>query len=143
MNKNNRIFASPIVFNGYCDARANDTLDFPHLSFCIKLIISVRIVGSCPRKNDRFSCSLSRGTFNSPSIKIFNKMGELGILGITVPENYGGAAMDCVAATLVMEEIGAVCASTALSYLAHSILAVHNLNQKTIHVRSFDREKRL
>src|ERR1700683_657941 len=58
---------------------------------------------------------------------IFPKLGQLGLLGITVPESYGGTGMDCVAATLVMEEIGAVCASTALSYLAHSILAVHNL----------------
>lgn len=60
--------------------------------------------------------------------EIFKKMGDLGILGITVPAEYGGAEMDAVAATLVMEELGAVCASTALSYLAHTMLAVHNLN---------------
>ncbi|MBK9293129.1 MAG: acyl-CoA dehydrogenase family protein [Oligoflexia bacterium] len=58
---------------------------------------------------------------------LFKKMGELGILGITVPTEFGGAGMDAVAATIVMEELGAVCASTALSYLAHSMLAVHNL----------------
>lgn len=62
--------------------------------------------------------------FNLDAIK---KMGELGILGITADTEFGGAGMDCVAATLVMEEFGAVCASTALSYLAHSILAVNNL----------------
>ena len=62
-------------------------------------------------------------------VKLFKKLGELGIMGITVPEEYGGANQNCVAATLVMEELGAVCASTALSYLAHSILAVHNLDQ--------------
>src|SRR5437899_2825124 len=60
-------------------------------------------------------------------VPLFKKLGELGLLGITVPEQYGGAGMDCVSATTVMEELGAVCASTALSYLAHSILAVHNL----------------
>ena len=59
---------------------------------------------------------------------IFPKLGQLGVLGITVAEEYGGAGMDCTSATIVMEEIGAVCASTALSYLAHSILAVHNLS---------------
>jgi isovaleryl-CoA dehydrogenase len=59
---------------------------------------------------------------------LFNKLGELGVLGITVSDQYGGAGMDTISATLVMEEIGAVCASTALSYLAHSILAVHNLH---------------
>ena len=60
-------------------------------------------------------------------LALFKRLGELGIMGITVPEAYGGAGMDCVASTLVMEELGAVCASTALSYLAHSILAAHNL----------------
>jgi isovaleryl-CoA dehydrogenase len=58
---------------------------------------------------------------------LFKKLADLGLLGITVPEQYGGAAMDTIAATLVMEELGAACASTTLSYLAHSILAVHNL----------------
>ena len=58
----------------------------------------------------------------------FRKMGDLGVLGITASEDYGGSAMGWVAATIVMEEFGAVCASTALSYLAHSILAVNNLN---------------
>jgi isovaleryl-CoA dehydrogenase len=58
---------------------------------------------------------------------IFLKLGALGVLGITIPEEYGGAGMDCTSATIAMEELGAVCASTALSYLAHSILAVHNL----------------
>ncbi len=59
---------------------------------------------------------------------LVKKMGDLGILGITVSPDYGGAGMDTVAATIVMEELGAACASTALSYLAHSILAVHNLS---------------
>jgi isovaleryl-CoA dehydrogenase len=63
--------------------------------------------------------------FNVAAIK---KMGELGILGITADTDFGGAGLDAVAATLVMEEFGAVCASTALSYLAHSILAVNNLS---------------
>jgi isovaleryl-CoA dehydrogenase len=58
----------------------------------------------------------------------FRKLGEMGLLGITAHPDFGGSGMDCVAATLVMEELGAVCASTTLSYLAHSILAVNNLN---------------
>lgn len=57
----------------------------------------------------------------------FRKLGDLGLLGITVPEEFGGTEMGCVAATLAMEELGAVDASTALSYLAHSMLAVNNL----------------
>jgi isovaleryl-CoA dehydrogenase len=57
----------------------------------------------------------------------FFKMGELGLLGIIVPEADGGTGLDAVAATITMEEIGAVDASTALSYLAHTILCVNQI----------------
>ncbi len=57
----------------------------------------------------------------------FKKMGELGLLGITVPVQDGGAGMDAVAATLVMEEMAAEDASTTLSYLAHTILCVNQI----------------
>lgn len=63
--------------------------------------------------------------FNEDALR---KMGELGLLGITADTNHGGSGLDTVAATLVMEEFGAVCASSTLSYLAHSILAVNNLS---------------
>jgi isovaleryl-CoA dehydrogenase len=62
------------------------------------------------------------------NIEAMKKMGGLGLLGITADPKHGGSGMGAVAATLVMEEFGAVCASTALSYLAHSILAVNNLS---------------
>src|SRR3989344_9039727 len=58
----------------------------------------------------------------------FKGLAELGVLGITAPEEYGGAGLGCVAATIAQEEVGKACASTALSYLAHSILVVHNLS---------------
>lgn len=57
----------------------------------------------------------------------FRKMGELGVLGITADPEYGGAGMGCLAATLVMEEFGKACASSTLSYLAHAILCVNNI----------------
>lgn len=57
----------------------------------------------------------------------FKQMGDLGLLGVTVPEADGGSGMGCVAATIAMEEMGAVDASTTLSYLAHAMLAVNNL----------------
>ncbi len=57
----------------------------------------------------------------------FYKMGELGLLGIIVPEEDGGAGLDAVAATIAMEEMGAVDASTTLSYLAHTILCVNQI----------------
>ncbi|MCM0605454.1 MAG: acyl-CoA dehydrogenase family protein [Xanthomonadaceae bacterium] len=58
----------------------------------------------------------------------FKKMGELGLLGITVPEEFGGTAMGAVAATIAMEEMGAIDASTTLSYLAHTILCVNQIS---------------
>lgn len=57
----------------------------------------------------------------------FKKLGELGLLGITVREDDGGAGMGCVDATIAMEEMGAVDASTTLSYLAHAILCVNQI----------------
>ena len=65
-------------------------------------------------------------TFN---INAFKKMGELGLLGITADPKYGGSGLGATAATIVMEEFGAVCASSTLSYLAHSILCVNNIQQ--------------
>tara|TARA_R110002072_G_scaffold1989_2_gene16298 strand:+ start:22267 stop:23409 length:1143 start_codon:yes stop_codon:yes gene_type:complete len=63
-------------------------------------------------------------TFN---LDAFKKMGELGVLGITADPKYGGAGMGALAATIVMEEFGKACASSTLSYLAHSILCVNNI----------------
>lgn len=57
----------------------------------------------------------------------FRKMADLGLLGITVSEEFGGAGLGAVESTLVMEVLGEACASSALSYLAHSILTVNNL----------------
>jgi isovaleryl-CoA dehydrogenase len=57
----------------------------------------------------------------------FFKLGELGLLGITVKDEDGGAGLGAVAATIAMEEMAAVDASTTLSYLAHSILCVNQI----------------
>ncbi|MCY4644938.1 MAG: acyl-CoA dehydrogenase family protein [Bacteriovoracales bacterium] len=59
----------------------------------------------------------------------FKKLGELGLLGITASPDYGGSGLGATAATIVMEELGRACASTTLSYLAHSILCVNNIDQ--------------
>lgn len=57
----------------------------------------------------------------------FKKMGEIGVLGITADPEYGGAGMGALSATIVMEEFGKACASSTLSFLAHSILCVNNI----------------
>ena len=62
--------------------------------------------------------------FNMP---LYKKVGELGLLGLTVPEAYGGAGMDATAVCLVHEELSASDPGFALAYLAHSLLCVNNL----------------
>ena len=44
-------------------------------------------------------------------------MGELGLLGIPFPEEYGGSGGDTVSYALAVEEIGRACGGTGLSYL--------------------------
>jgi isovaleryl-CoA dehydrogenase len=60
---------------------------------------------------------------------LWRKMGELGVLGITVPEQYGGANMGYLAHMVAMEEISRASASVGLSYGAHSNLCVNQLKR--------------
>jgi short/branched chain acyl-CoA dehydrogenase len=54
---------------------------------------------------------------------IFTKLGELGLMGMLVPEEYGGAGSDTVSYVAVMEELGAADQSVASSWNAHSTIA--------------------
>ncbi|MCB0419266.1 MAG: acyl-CoA dehydrogenase family protein, partial [Bdellovibrionales bacterium] len=63
------------------------------------------------------------------NLDAFKAMGPLGLLGVLAPEEYGGAALGCMEATLVMEKLAERCASTTLSYLAHTILCVNNITE--------------
>ena len=60
---------------------------------------------------------------------LWRKMGELGVLGITVPEQYGGANMGYLAHMIAMEEISRASASVGLSYGAHSNLCVNQIKR--------------
>ncbi|WP_068672242.1 acyl-CoA dehydrogenase family protein [Oceanobacillus sp. Castelsardo] len=51
-------------------------------------------------------------------LDIFQKMGELGLMGIPFPEQYGGSGGDTVSYAICVEEIGNACGSTGLSYAA-------------------------
>ena len=61
------------------------------------------------------------GEFNWTAVK---KMGPIGLLGLEVPEQYGGAQVDAVSAAIAVEELGWGCGSTALAVAAHNGLAL-------------------
>jgi isovaleryl-CoA dehydrogenase len=60
------------------------------------------------------------------NVPLFRKLGELGVLGITLPAEDGGAGMDTVAAVIVHHELSKYDPGFALAYLAHSMLFVNN-----------------
>ncbi|GAB4484290.1 MAG: acyl-CoA dehydrogenase [Anaerolineales bacterium] len=57
------------------------------------------------------------GEFNWPAVR---KMGPLGLLGLNIPEEYGGAGVDAISAVIAIEELGWACGSTALAIAAHN-----------------------
>ena len=60
------------------------------------------------------------------NVGLFRKLGELGLLGITVPEQFGGAGQDATTAVIVHEELSYSDPGFCLAYLAHSMLLVNN-----------------
>jgi isovaleryl-CoA dehydrogenase len=60
---------------------------------------------------------------------LWRKFGELGVLGVTVEEDYGGAGLGYLAHVVAMEEISRASASVGLSYGAHSNLCVNQIRR--------------
>ncbi len=60
-------------------------------------------------------------------LSLWKTMGELGVLGVTVSETYGGAGLGYLAHAVAMEEISRASASVGLSYGAHSNLCVNQI----------------
>jgi isovaleryl-CoA dehydrogenase len=71
---------------------------------------------------------------------LWPKLGELGLLGVTAPEEYGGAGLGYLEHVVAMEEISRASASVGLSYGAHSNLCV---NQIRLHGTSEQKERYL
>ncbi len=61
----------------------------------------------------------AQATFNRQAVA---KMGPLGLLGLEIPEQYGGAGVDAVSGAIALEELGWACGGTALSIAAHNSL---------------------
>ncbi|MEK9985464.1 MAG: acyl-CoA dehydrogenase family protein, partial [Opitutae bacterium] len=66
---------------------------------------------------------------NEFSRSLWNKMGDMGLLGITVEEEYGGAGMGYLEHMVAVEELSRASGAVGLSYGAHSNLCVNQLRR--------------
>jgi len=101
------------------------TLDFHHGETIDMLRATVQQFAAAeiaPRAAD-----IDRGNQFPPDL--WRKMGDLGLLGITVEEDYGGTAMGYLAHVVAMEEVSRASASVGLSYGAHSNLCVNQIRR--------------
>ena len=64
---------------------------------------------------------------NEFPMDMWKKLGDLGLLGISIPEEYGGTGLGYLAHTVALEEVSRASASVGLAYGAHSNLCVNNL----------------
>ena len=60
-------------------------------------------------------------------VQLFKQMGELGLMGVLVPQEYGGAGLSYLEYVTAITEIGAVCGSIALSMAAHNSLCTGHI----------------
>lgn len=74
------------------------------------------------------------------NLNLFRQLGELGLLGITVPEEFGGSGLGPFAAVIAHEELSYSDPGFCLAYLAHAMLCVNNM---AAHANQAQKEKYL
>jgi butyryl-CoA dehydrogenase len=62
--------------------------------------------------------------------ELYKKMGKLGLMGMTVPKQYGGSGIDRISYMIALEEISRVCGSTGITVEAHNSLGVGHIYEK-------------
>ncbi len=62
--------------------------------------------------------------------ELYKKMGKMGLMGMTVPQEYGGAGIDRVSYMIALEEISRVCGSTGITVEAHNSLGIGHIYEK-------------
>lgn len=61
---------------------------------------------------------------------LYKKMGKIGLMGMTVPQKYGGAGIDRISYMIALEEISRVCGSTGITIEAHNSLGLGHIYEK-------------
>jgi len=105
-------------------------VEFPSLNFALGETIDMlrdTVRAFAARKIAPRAAEIDRA--NEFPGELWQEMGDLGLLGITVEEEYGGAALGYLAHIVAMEEISRASASVGLSYGAHSNLCVNQIRR--------------